>query len=63
MVTIVLRINKFEVNPGLKLKDSLAILGILPEAVLAVKNGEMITEDEQLKNGDTIHLIEVISGG
>ena len=35
----------------------------LPEAVIATRNGEMITEDEILKNGDVVKLVAVISGG
>jgi len=36
---------------------------IVPEAVIATRNGEMITEDEILKDGDVIKLVAVISGG
>jgi sulfur carrier protein ThiS len=52
-----------EVRPGMTLLSSLLKLGILPETVLATRNGEMITEDEILRDGETIDLIEVISGG
>jgi sulfur carrier protein ThiS len=36
---------------------------VLPESVLATRNGEMIEEDEILKEGDVIKLVAVISGG
>jgi sulfur carrier protein ThiS len=45
------------------LLSSLTKLEILPETVLAIRNGEMLTEDEILRDGETINLIEVISGG
>jgi sulfur carrier protein ThiS len=63
MVTIILRSKKFETRPGMALHASLSKLGILPETVLATRNGEMITEDEILMDDDSIILIEVISGG
>ena len=36
---------------------------IVPESVIATRDGEMILEDEILKDGDVIKLIAVISGG
>ena len=38
-------------------------MGISPQAVLAVRNGQLITEDEMLHDGDVVELISVISGG
>ena len=38
-------------------------IDILPESVIATREGEMILEDEILKDGDVIKLIAVISGG
>jgi len=38
-------------------------LDILPETYLCIRNGELITERELLKNGDVIRFIAVISGG
>lgn len=63
MVIIKKRAQEFSIKPGVTLLNALSQLGILPEMVLATRNGEMITEDEVLKDGDTIILIEVISGG
>ena len=36
---------------------------IVPESVIAIRDGEMILEDEILQDGDVIKLIAVISGG
>lgn len=63
MVKIINRGKEFSIQPGLTLKVCLSKLNILPELVLAVRNGELITEDEQLGDGETIILIDVISGG
>ena len=54
MVTIIIRGKIFEIRPGMTLLSSLLKLDILPETVLATRNGEMITEDEILKDGDSI---------
>jgi sulfur carrier protein ThiS len=38
-------------------------LGIQPEAVIPTKNGQLVTDDELIEEGDVIKLIAVISGG
>ena len=62
-VKLVLRDREVEVRPGMNLLDALKKAGILPETVIATRGGEMILEDEILKDGDVIRLIAVISGG
>ena len=62
-VKLVLRDKEVEVKPGMNLLDSLRKANILPESVIATRNGEMILEDEILKDGEVIKLIAVISGG
>lgn len=63
MTTLILRNEKFEVRAGMTLLAALKKINIVPESVIATKNGEMILEDEILKDGDVIKLIAVISGG
>lgn len=62
-VKILLRQKEFEVKSGMTLRQALLKLELQPEAFLATRDGEMITEDEILKEGDCIKLIAVISGG
>lgn len=62
-VKLILREKEYEVRPGMTLLASLGKIGILPEAVIATREGEMILEDEILKDGQTIKLVSVISGG
>ena len=62
-VKLVLRDREVEVRPGMNLLDALRKADILPESVIATRNGEMILEDEILKDGEVIKLIAVISGG
>ncbi len=60
---LILRDKEFEVKAGMTLLDALKKSNIVPESVIATRNGEMITDDEVLRNGDVIKLIAVISGG
>ena len=62
-VKLVLRGKEYEVRPGMTLRDSLFKIEVLPESVLATRQGQMITDDEILADGDVIKLVAVISGG
>lgn len=44
-------------------QELLTSLGINPEAVLVVKNNELVTLDETLSDSDRIKILSVISGG
>ncbi len=63
MVKIILRKMEYEVRPGMTLLAALKKIDILPESVLATRDGELIEEDEILKDGQVIKLVAVISGG
>ena len=63
MVKIILRNKEFEVRPGMTLLSALRKSDIVPESVIATRDGEMILEDEILQDDDVIRLIAVISGG
>lgn len=63
MAKLILRNKEFEVRAGMTLLAALNKINVIPESVIATKNGEMILEDEILKDGDVIKLIMVISGG
>ena len=43
--------------------ELLGKLDINPQSVLIAKNGEIVTEDENLKDSDSIKILSVISGG
>lgn len=60
---LVLRDKEYEVPAGITVREALQQVGILPETVLPTRDGELITEDERLKEGDVIKLVAVISGG
>ncbi len=61
--TLILRDQKYEVKAGMTLLSALKKLEILPESVICVRDGELVTEDNMLKSGETIKLVSVISGG
>lgn len=63
MVKLILRKKEYEVQAGKTLLHALKEIDVQPEAVIATRAGEMITEDEILQDGETIKLIAVISGG
>ena len=62
-VKLILRGKEYEVKPGMTLLDSLKKINVLPESILATCDGEMILEDEILKDGAVVKLVAVISGG
>ena len=45
------------------LLSALQKINVIPESVIATRAGEMILDDEILKDGDVVKLIAVISGG
>ena len=63
MVKLILRDKEYEVRPGMDLLAALEKCGILSESVLATRDGELILEDEILRDGDVVRLVAVISGG
>jgi len=64
-ITVILRKNefRFEETKDLTISKVFKKLDILPETYLCVREGELITEREPLRDGDVIRLIPVISGG
>ena len=63
MVKLILRDKEYEVKPGMTLLSALQKVNVVPESVIATREGEMILEDEILRDGDVIKLVAVISGG
>ncbi len=45
------------------LLSALQKINVIPESVIATRDGEMILDDEILREGDVIKLVAVISGG
>jgi len=62
-VTLRLRDKEYEVRPGMTVRSALEQIGVEPESVIPTRQGELITEDEILQDGERIRLVAVISGG
>ena len=60
---LVLRKLEFEIKHGMTIRDALQKIGLEPDSVLITREGELITDDEILKENDVIKLVPVISGG
>lgn len=52
-----------EIKGGKRVRDILKELSLLPESHLVVKGGELVTEDELIKDDEEITIISAISGG
>jgi sulfur carrier protein len=61
--TLKLRDKTYDVPAGMTVRDALRRLDLEPESVLPVRDGQLITDDELLREGETIRLVAVISGG
>jgi len=62
-VKLILRNKEYEVKAGVTLLEALKECNIVPESVIATRQGELILEDEILRDGEVIKLVAVISGG
>jgi sulfur carrier protein ThiS len=60
---LILRNQEFDIKHGSTVRKTLQKLDIEPDSVLATRNGELITDDEIVKENDVIKLVPVISGG
>jgi sulfur carrier protein ThiS len=60
---LILRKKEYEIRHGMTIRSALKKLEIPPESVLPTREGELISEEEILREGDVIRLVPVISGG
>jgi len=60
---LILRDKEYEVKAGMTIRHALEKLGISSESVLVTRQGQLLTDDEVLKEEDVIRLVAVISGG
>lgn len=61
--TLQLREETYKVSSGMTVRAAMKKVGIQPESVIPTRDGDLITEEEILKDGDHIRLVAVISGG
>jgi sulfur carrier protein ThiS len=63
MIKLEYRKQEWELDGKFTVRQAIEELGLNPEALLVVRDGELITEDTRLRDGDEIRLVAVISGG
>jgi sulfur carrier protein ThiS len=63
MAKLIHRHDEREVKPGTTVRDAILKMGLNPEGVLAVRDGQLVTEDTRLQDNDVVKLIDVVSGG
>lgn len=62
-VTLILRGKEYTVAADITIAQAYKRIGLTPDAYLAVRNGEIITEDQVVHAGDVLRIVPVISGG
>ena len=60
---IIYRNREWELKGQTSVRRVINNIGLNPEAVLAVLNGELVTDDRIVAQDDTLKLIAVVSGG
>jgi len=60
---IIYRDKEWELQGRRRVRDAIKEVGLIPQAVLAVRDGKLLTGDVMLDKGDEVKLIAVISGG
>ena len=60
---IVYRDQQWELHGRRRVRDTIKEVGLIPQAVLAVRDGKLLTEDVMLEQDDEVRLVAVISGG
>ena len=60
---VIYRDKEWELKGGMTARMAIRKVGLDPEAVLVVRNGELVTDDTLLKDEDEVRLIAVVSGG
>jgi len=63
MITLILRKKEYQIEQEVTVRQALQQLGLSPESHLVVRNGELLTENEKLHDGDVVKLVAAISGG
>jgi sulfur carrier protein ThiS len=60
---VICRDQEWELHGRRRVRDAIKEVGLIPQTVLAVRDGKLLTEDVMLEDKDEVKLITVISGG
>jgi len=63
-IRLILRKQEFHLEEkSIQVKQALHQLNLSPEAHLLVRDGELLNENDWLRDGDQVKIVAVISGG
>lgn len=62
-VTLTLRGQVFELEGTIKVRDALRKLNLSIESHLIVRDCKLLNDNEVLRDGDSVKIVAVISGG
>ena len=63
-IRLIFRKKEFELEgKSVQVKQAYELLNLSPEAHLMVRNGELLNENDWLRDGDEVKIVAVISGG
>ena len=63
-IKLILRKQEYQLEEkSIQVKQALQQLNLSPEAHLLVRNGDLLNENDYLREGDVIKIVAVISGG
>ncbi|RLC98820.1 MAG: thiamine biosynthesis protein ThiS [Chloroflexi bacterium] len=60
---IIYRDKEWELEGRRRVRDAIKQVGLIPHAVLAVRDGKLLPGDVTLEEDDEVKLVAVISGG
>jgi len=60
---VVHRDKTWDFDKSILVRQLLKQIDMLPESVLVVRNGQLVTEDLRLNVGDSVKIVSVVSGG
>ena len=63
MVNVIYRDRTWQVQAGSTVRHIIEKSGLNPESILALRDGKLINDATLTREGDTIKLVAVVSGG
>lgn len=60
---LIYRDKTWEMRGGMTVRDAIIKAGLDPQAVLALRDGKLISEETIVAEDDVIKLVAVVSGG
>ncbi len=63
MVEVIYRDKTWQVKPGSTVRHIILEARLNPESILVVRDGLLVNEETLTRDGDTIKLVAVVSGG